>query len=275
VLLATASAIGVAALAPVSVSASSGPVTATLTAIGAASENTITDATGIRLTITRGGAIAFNGPLRPCRFGCAPEDPTGGRFLELKAADLDGDGEAEVLVDRSDGFTPCCTLETAIMRRDPFSGRYTELDRHWGESYRVADLDGDRTAELITGDLRFYERFAPRLAGFQLPTKILQLRAGRLVDVTHRHPDVMRRHTRSLDRLMRSTDAIADGRHSGNRTIARAALRPQLAAYTAEERLLGRRAVGDRRLAREVRHHRVSAAFRRALLRFLTRTGYR
>jgi hypothetical protein len=275
VLLATASAIGVAALAPVSVSASSGPVTATLTAIGAASENTITDATGIRLTITRGGAIAFNGPLRPCRFGCAPEDPSGGRFLELKAADLDGDGEAEVLVDRSDGFTPCCTLETAIMRRDPFTGEYRELDRHWGESYRVADLDGDRAAELLTGDLRFYERFAPRIAGFQLPTKILQLRAGRLVDVTRRHPDVMRRHTRSLDRLMRSTDAIADGRREGNRTIARAALRPQLAAYTAEERLLGRRAVGDRRLAREVRRHRVSAAFRRALLRFLTRTGYR
>jgi hypothetical protein len=275
VLLATASAIGVAALAPVSVSASSGPVTATLTAIGAASENTITDATAIRLTIARGGAIAFNGPLRPCRFGCAPEDPSGGRFLELKAADLDGDGEAEVLVDRSDGFTPCCTLETAIMRRDAVSGRYTELDRHWGESYRVADLDGDRAAELVTGDLRFYERFAPRIAGFQLPTEILQLQAGRLVEVTRRHPDVMRRHTRSLDRLMRSTDAIADGRHTGNRTIARAALRPQLAAYTAEERLLGRRAVGDRRLAREVGRHRVSTAFRRALLRFLSRTGYR
>jgi hypothetical protein len=275
VLLATASAIGVAALAPVSVSASSGPVTATLTAIGAASENTITDATAIRLTITRGGAIAFNGPLRPCRFGCAPEDPSGGRFLELKAADLDGDGEAEVLVDRSDGFTPCCTLETAIMRRDPFSGRYTELDRHWGESYRVADLDGDRATELVTGDLRFYERFAPRIAGFQLPTKVLALQAGGLVDVTRRHPDVVRRDTRSLDRLMRSTDAIADGRRTGDRTIARAALRPQLAAYTAEERLLGRRAVGDRRLAREVHRHRVSTAFRRALLRFLSRTGYR
>jgi hypothetical protein len=275
VLLATASAIGVAALAPVSVSASSGPVTATLTAIGAASENTITDATAIRLTISRNGVIAFNGPLRPCRFGCAPEDPSGGRFLELKAADLDGDGEAEVLVDRSDGFTPCCTLETAIMRRDPFSGRYTELDRHWGESYRVADLGGDRAAELVTGDLRFYERFAPRFAGFQLPRKILALRAGALVDVTRRHPGVVRRDTRSLDRLMRSTDAIADGRRTGNRTIARAALRPQLAAYTAEERLLGRRAVGDRRLAREVRRHRVSPAFRRALLRFLTRTGYR
>ena len=117
-ILATASAIAVAALAPVSITASSGPVTARLTAIGAASENTITDATGIRLTIARGGAVAFNGPLRPCRFGCAPEDPSGGRFVELKAADLDGDGEAEVLVDRSDGFTPCCTLETAIMRRD-------------------------------------------------------------------------------------------------------------------------------------------------------------
>ena len=139
-ILATASAIGVAALAPVSVSVSSGPVTATVTAIGAASENTITDATAIRLTIARGGTIAFTGPLRPCRFGCAPEDPSGGRFLELKAADLDGDGEAEFLVDRSDGFTPCCTLETAIMRRDPFTGQYRELDRHWGESYRIVRL---------------------------------------------------------------------------------------------------------------------------------------
>jgi hypothetical protein len=275
VILATASAIAVAAIAPVSVSVSSGPITATASAIGAASENTITDATAIRVTIARGDAIAFNGPLRPCRFGCAPEDPSGGRFLELKAADLDGDGDAEVLVDRSDGFTPCCTLETAILRRDPFTGVYRELDRHWGESYRIADIDHDRRAELLTGDLRFYERFAPRIAGFQLPTKILQLQARGLVDVTRRHPDVVRRHIRSLDRLMRSTDAIADGRRTGNRTIARAALRPQLAAYTAEERLLGRGAVGDRRLAREVSRHRVSAAFGRALRRFLARTGYR
>jgi hypothetical protein len=275
VILATASAVAVAALAPVSVTASSGPVTATLTAIGAASENTITDATAIRLTIARNGTVAFNGPLRACRFGCSQEDPSGARFVELKAADLDGDGEAEVLVDRSDGFTPCCTLETAILRRDPLSGAYTELDRHWGEDYRVADIDHDRRAELVTGDLRFYERFAPRIAGFQLPVKILQLRRSGLVDVTRRHPAVVHRDTRSLDRLMRTTDAIADGRRAGDRTIARAALRPQLAAYTAEERLLGRRAVGDRRLAREVRRHHVSASFRRALLRFLTRTGYR
>ena len=274
-ILATASAIAIAALAPVSATVSSGPVTATLTAIGAASENTFTDATGIRLRIVRAGAPAFDGPLRPCRFGCAPEDPSGGRFVELRLTDLDGDGEAEVLVDRSDGFTPCCTLETAIMRRDPLSGAYRELDRRWGESYRVTRLDGDRRAELVTGDLRFYERFAPRLAGFQLPMKILQLQARGLVDVTRRHRPVVRRHTASLARLLRSTEAIADGRRAGNRTIARAALRPQLAAYAAEERLLGRRAVGDRRLAREVRRHRVSASFRRALLGFLARAGYR
>ena len=274
-ILATASAIAVAALAPVSVTVSSGPVTATLSAIGAASENTFTDATGLRLRIVRDDAIAFDGPLRPCRFGCAPEDPSGGRFVELKLTDLDGDGEAEILVDRSDGFTPCCTLETAIMRRDPAGGAYRELDRRWGESYRVAQLGGDRHAALVTGDLRFYERFAPRFAGFQLPLKILQLRPAGLVDVTRRHRAVVRRHTASLARLLRSTDAIADGRRPGNRTIAHAALRPQLAAYAAEERLLGRRGVGDRRLAQEVRRHRVSITFRHALLRFLTRAGYR
>jgi hypothetical protein len=273
--LATASAIAVAALAPVSVSASAGPVTATLTATGASSGATVTGATGIRITIARRGAIAFAGPLRACRFGCEPDDPSGARFAQIAVADLDGDGEPEVLVDRADGFTPCCTLETAILRRNRATGAYAELDRHWGESYRVAHLDGDGVPELVTADLRFYERFAPRVAGFQLPVKILQLRGPGFVDVTRAHPAVVRRHTRSLDGLIRSTDAIADGRRPGNRTIAHAALRPQLAAYAAEERVLGRRAVGDRRVAAEVRRRRVTAGFRRTLLRFLGRMGYR
>jgi hypothetical protein len=273
--LAVASAFAVAALAPVSVSASAGPVTATLTAVGASSGTSITGATAIRVTIARRGAIAFAGPLRPCRFGCEPDDPTGARFAAIAVDDLDADGEPEVLVDRSDGFTPCCTLETAILRRDRATGAYTELDRHWGESYRVANLDGDRVPELVTADLRFYERFAPRIAGFQLPVKILQLRGPRLVDVTRAHPAVVRRHTRSLDRLIRATDAIADGRRPGDPSIAHIALRPQLAAYAAEERLLGRRAVGDRRVASEVRRGRVTAGFRRTLLGFLARMGYR
>jgi hypothetical protein len=38
---------------------------------------------------------------------------------------------------------------------------------------------------------------------------------------------------------------------------------------------LGGRAVGPRRVAREVARGRVSAGFRRALMRFLARTGYR
>jgi hypothetical protein len=273
--LAAATALAVAALAPVSVGASSGPVSATMSAMGAASGKTITGASGLRVAVVRGGAGVFAGPLRPCRFGCEPGDPSGARFAELRVADLDGDGEAEVLVDRADGFTPCCTLETAILRRDPATGAYAELDRHWGERYRVADLDRDRHAELVTGDLRFYERFAPRIAGFQLPTKILQLRGVALADVTRAHPAQVRRHTRSLSRLIRSTDAIADGRRRGSRALARAGLMPQLAAYAAEERLLGRRAVGDRRIAAEVARGRVTAGFRRALLRFLGRMGYR
>jgi hypothetical protein len=274
--LAALAPIAVAALAPVSVAATNGPVAATLTATGAiAGASSVTGATGIRVTIARNGAVAFDGPLNPCRFGCEPDDPTGARFAQIAAADLDGDAEPEVLVDRSNGFTPCCTLETAILRRNPATGAYAEFDRHWGERYRVADLDGDRVAELVTADLRFYERFAPRVAGFQLPVKILQLRGPGLVDVTRAHSAVVRRHTRSLDRLIRATDAIADGRRPGNRAIAHVALRPQLAAYAAEERLLGRRAVGDARVTREVARGRVTAGFRRTLMGFLARLGYR
>ncbi len=50
---------------------------------------------------------------------------------------------------------------------------------------------------------------------------------------------------------------------------------PQLAAYSAEERMLGRRTVGDRRVSAEVARGHVSPGFRRELLRFLVRTGYR
>jgi hypothetical protein len=272
--LAAATAIAVAALAPVTVTATSGSVTAAMTATGAASEATITDATGIRITIERAGVPVFNGPLRPCRFGCSDDDPTGAAFSAIGARDLDGDGEPEVLVDRSDGFTPCCTFETAILRLNPTLGTYTELDRHWGETYRIADLDGDGRPEFLTADQRFYQRFAPRVFGFQLPVKILQLRGPALVDVTREHPARIRRHTQSLTRLLHSTEKIADGRTPGDRVAARLGLRPQLAAYAAEERMLGRRAVGDRRLASEVGHGRVSAGFRRALLRFLARLGY-
>src|SRR5689334_10353576 len=130
-----------------------------MTATGAASEATITDATAIRITIERAGVPVFARPLRPCRFGCAPDDPTGAGFAGLSVKDLDGDGEPEVLVDRSDGFTPCCTSETAILRLDPVAGTYTEVDRHWGETYRIADVDGDGRPEFLTADQRFYERF--------------------------------------------------------------------------------------------------------------------
>src|SRR3954465_9137950 len=129
-MLAALAPIAVAALAPVSVTATSGPVAATLTATGASGGTSITGATGIRVTIARGGAVAFAGPLRPCRFGCEPDDPSGARLAELAVADLDGDGEPEVRVDRSDGFTPCCTLETEILRRHPATGADGKIVRH-------------------------------------------------------------------------------------------------------------------------------------------------
>src|SRR3954454_18691859 len=97
--------IRVAALAPACLTAASGPVAAPLSSTGASSGPTITGATGIRVTIARNGAIAFSGPLRPCRFGCEPDDPTGARFDEIAVDELDEDADPEGRVDHADGFT--------------------------------------------------------------------------------------------------------------------------------------------------------------------------
>jgi hypothetical protein len=272
----TVATLALAAAAPGSVTLTNGPVRATLSGDGSVSGTTLGSVSALTLRVERAGVVGFDGPLRRCRFGCSPTDPLGARFARLRVRDLDGDAEPEVAVERADGFNPCCSLEVAILRFDPATGTYREVDRQFGSTFGVTQLDGGGPAELVGEDLRFYGRFAPQVAGVFLPPQILHLLpVDGFGDVTARFPRRVARHARAIRRLLRQTEAIVDGRRRGNRDLARIGLRPMLAAYAADQRLLGHRSVGNRRLAANVARKRVSPAFRRHVLRFLRRHGYR
>lgn len=265
-MFAAAAAIGIAALAPVSVSASSGPVMATMTATGAASGTSITDAVGLRVTIARSGIVAFDAALRPCRFGCAADDPTAARFAELKLQDLDGDGEPEVLLDLFWAGAHCCWY-TQIYRYVDGRARYRTNVHIWGNfSYVLADLEHDGRQELVTRDNRFSYAFSS-FADSRWPVRILRYRQGGMTIVTRQYASEIRRDATALWH-----EAMGREKTRSNQGV--------IAAWAADQCMLGRCTQAFTtidRLSRTGRIHgeRTRVAYERRLRAFLARTGYR
>jgi hypothetical protein len=214
-------------------SASSGAVGATLS--WERGDDGVTD---MRVTVTRAGAIAYEAPIDPR--GCEPATctPSGTGDRSVNTADLDGDGEPEVLVDVYWGGAHCCTV-SRVLRWD--GARYVPIDRNWGNtSYRLEDLDGDGRPELRSADDRFSYLYGSYAATVR-PVQVLTLRDGQLVDVTRSYPAVIREDRARNGRLARNA-----GRYG----------RTAYAAWAADRYLLGERRAtlqALRRLARRGR----------------------
>ena len=243
--------------------ATSGPVTATL------SYDHVTDAPewkNLQLTIARAGTqvLAVDPSFGDCeRPYCAPAG-FANRDSVL-AEDLDSDGEPEVIVDLYTGGAHCCY----VSRFYRFNGAtYTPADRNFGDpGYRIADLDGDGVKELITADYRFGYTFTA-FAYSLMPVRIYDLRAGGWQLVTKRFPDRIRK------------DAKANW-HSFRKAGRQGEPRGAIAAWAADELMLGRRAHARQTLNRLARQGRLPGDFPkhqdrfvRNLLRFLAKRGY-
>jgi hypothetical protein len=240
-----------------SITHSSGPVTATLewdqAGYGIANPRLYVVRSGVRYDITIEDV---------CSDGCivvADDAATKPGQSALKVADLDGDGEPEVLVDTFSGGAHCC-LTARLLTWDG-TGYLPKDIAYRDVGYELRDADGDGRQELVGYDPRFSEAFT-YFAASAFPVQVLQVDHGRTVDVTKRFPTVV-----AKDAKLR----LADLRRARKRDD----IRGLLAAYVADLYSLKQGAKASQELNRQVARHRVSKAYTKRLLRRLHDWGYR
>jgi hypothetical protein len=174
-----------------------------------------------------------------------------------------------VVLELQTGGAHCCTI-VQVYSYDPGAMAFRAVERDFGDpAALLVDVAGDGRLELESADDRFAYEFAP-YAYSGLPLQIWSVRAGRLVDTTRSFPRAL------------AADA-------GRQLAGFVKLRGQglglglIAAWAADQELLGHGALVRATLSREAGHGRLrsrehygpsGASFVAKLMRFLRRSGY-
>jgi hypothetical protein len=233
-----------------------GPTTATLS--WGAAEFGVVDP---KLSVVRDGvpyAITIDDV---CLEGCVvvADDPAHPADSVLQVADLDGDGEPEILADFFSGGAHCCVTARLLTWN---GAGYTAKDINYGDvGYTLEDADGDGRPELVGYDPVFSGAFTA-FAGSLFPPQVLRVDHGAIIDITRQFPALVRTDAKARLRDLRKAKRGDD-------------LRGVLAAYVADEYLLGRGTVGKAEIDHQHRAGRVTAGFKALLLRRLKAWGYR
>jgi hypothetical protein len=183
----------------------------------------------VRLRVTRRGVTRLDVPVRSPVYGP--------RAFQLSVHDLDADREPEVILDAYTGGAHCCT-HSLIYHFQPARHRYRRTFHDWGNvfpPYRIVDPNHDGRPELLSADDRFAYVFTA-FAGSFFPVRIWRFDQGRLGDVTRRFPRVVANDARHLWNSYLSFRRTHDD------------VRGVLAAWLADEELLGRQEEGWARL---------------------------
>src|SRR4051794_9731167 len=152
--------------------------------------------TTTRLTIARNGATVYDDVPNVEACGGAPCGPSG--FVSdppLRVADLDADGEPEVVYSAYTGGAHCCSI-AAVFRLNPAADGYLMSERNFGDpGFDLKDLNGDGRPEWLTADDLFAYRFTA-YAFSGLPVQILRFTAGTLIDRAKDFPAPVRKDAR-------------------------------------------------------------------------------
>jgi hypothetical protein len=222
--------------------------------------------------IERAGTALVDSAVRPLHDGYPVQPGSFRAGKSISVADLDGDGEPEVILYLYWGGAHCCWY-TQVYRYGSSSNNYALSTHVWGNtSARTADLNHNRRREFVSADDRFSYQFTD-FADSAWPVQIWAFDAGAFANVTRRFPASIRADARRQWRLAFSRGA--DG-------IRR---RGVLAAWTADECLLGNcrqafakldalRRAGELAVRLRCPCDRTARAYVSHLRRFLRRTGY-
>jgi hypothetical protein len=223
--------------------------------------------TRLHLAVRDAGRLVLDRPVRIGRGVNAPGLQPGG----LGFRDLDGDGRDELLVDLFTGGAHCCSI-TQVFAFDPGTMTYRMVEQDWGDpGYRLVDLRHDGRTEFETADDRFAYEFAP-YAFSGLPVQVWTFSNFAFHDVTRSFPGLIAADAR----IYLHDWPPARAQNLGNGV---------LAAWAADEYLLGHKALVARKLARALRHHQLGRGpsvvgaptgkhFIKLLKRFLLKNGY-
>lgn len=247
VVVAALAAPALAQAAPQTLTQSVGAVTATLTWERTQDRYGNDQDSNEHLTIVRDGVTRFDKGVTShwcsvvdCLVASFEDARLGGARGPLAVADVEGDGQPDVILDLYTGGAHCCTV-VQVYSYDPGMGVYRLSERNFGDpGASVADLAGDGKLEFESADDRFAYAFAP-YAYSGLPLQIYRFAGGRFSDVTRSFPALVRH------------DAARWWFHFTRDRHAQAGGLGDLAAWAADEYLLERRAAVATTLEQERR----------------------
>jgi hypothetical protein len=218
---------------PVIESAASGQIAASLSYESTPEENSpYPKVSNAQLAITRGGQRAYSGAVASqlvnCQFGCWPLTVTGITTDSVEVAELESNGEPDVLLHLWSGGAHCCIIDQ-IYSWSAASSTYGVVERSWGDLRpRLQDLASNGQLEFLTGDDRFAYAFTSYAhSGF--PIEIFIFRSGTFIDVTRSYRSLVAADARKWLKAYRAN-------------VHRSECLGYLAAWAADEYLLGKRA---------------------------------
>jgi hypothetical protein len=213
-----------------------------------------------RLSVTRHGVEYAITIVDVCEEGCilvADDTDVGYGQSMVNVADLDRDGDPEVLVDSFSGGAHCC-LTTRVLTWN--GSGYTPSDVAWRDgSWKLRDADGDGDRELVGQDPQFWGAFTAHAAS-AAPPLVLEKHGDQIETATKKYKSLLRKDAEVRRRALRKAPKGVD-------------VRGVLAAYVADQYLLRKGAVGRREVDRQRRAGRVSKGFKAHLLKKLKQFG--
>jgi hypothetical protein len=245
--------------------ASAGDVTATFTFQGK-----VPHFRGLRLTIARGGTVVYDQPVvaQFCEKLCWPGPLTGGRPA-VQVADIEGNGEPDVVLNLFSGGAHCCTV-LQVFSYDPGTMTYVKTERVFGDpDARIVDERHDGHLEFLTADDSFAYAFTD-FAASGLPIEILTFAGGHFTDVTSAFPALVAKDAAFWRNAFRG---MARDHYSDSVGV--------VAAWAADEDRLGHVKLVNRFLAQQAKAGHLNAPFNAGgakfvarLQKFLRRHGY-